>query len=130
MSQLGENQEPKLYTEEEIIERRKFINEEYVRRNEQERLYKENAITAQKLHDKAIELGMWIYDPENKQWFTPPEFLRLYQKYYINHPLFKRVKFKNPRDGIKAGYKQLNDLETRLKEFTQKIIDYYTGTTG
>ncbi len=85
----------------------------------------ENCLTAKKLYDRAKEIGAWIYDPAIKRWYTPEEFLRLYAQYYLDHKLFYQVKLKNPVEGLDAGYKQLEMLQNRLKDFSKRIIDYY-----
>jgi hypothetical protein len=118
---------PRTLTEAEQLELRNRIRVESEERDQQERDFIDNALTAQKVCDRANELGYWIYNPENKIWYTPDEFLQVYEKYYLNHPLFHRVKIIHPNEGVKAGYKQLDILQEKLRAFSLKIIEYYSG---
>lgn len=70
--------------------------------------------------------GSWIYNPENKTWYTPEEFLDAYGKFYLSHSLFDKVKIMDPMEGVKAGYKQLDMLQDKLRAFSLKIIEYYS----
>jgi hypothetical protein len=86
----------------------------------------DQALNAEKIYNKAIELRSWVYDPANKIWYTPEEFLNKYGKYYHGHQYFSQVKLMDPAEGIKAGYKKLDMLEEKLKEFTMRVIKYYS----
>lgn len=108
---------------------REQSNRESKRFMDQNALYeaqKAKALTAQKLFDAAKLNGQWIYDPQGKTWHTPEEFVSLYGSYYYDHPLFYRVKIKSPLEGLKAGYKQLDNLHSKLQQFNEKVIAYYS----
>ncbi len=113
---------------EEDVQRQKMA----VVREDQQRLVRytpprqKDMLNAQKVKDLANANGLWIYHKEANQWFTPEEFEKAYANYYRGHPLFNSVQLKNPLEGIEAGYKQLYKLQEKLREFSLKVVKYYT----
>jgi hypothetical protein len=121
-----DREDPRILTKEEQ-ERIKMQGVEESSRTYQEKLQRRaKALTAQKIVDQAKSEGCWIYDPKDKIWYNPDEFLSNYEKFYIDHPLFKRVKIMSPKVGLSAGYKQLEMIQEKLKTFTQRVIEYYS----
>lgn len=113
-------------TAEEVDAKKKQGIEDDKKRYEQQQLRIKNALTAEKLMQQAESAGQWIYDPKLKKWYTPAEFHDEFKLYYRDHPLFHQVKLMHPKDGISAGFKQLAELQSRLVEFTQKVMRYYS----
>ena len=103
------------------------VVEESTKKYQEDLARKANSLTAQKIVDQAKSDRFWIYDPKDKIWYSPDEFLNNYEKFYIDHPLFKRVKIMSPEVGLSAGYKQLEALQEKLKAFSQRVIQYYRG---
>ena len=112
-------------TQDEIDEQNRRQSARFLKQQELENERLANSITAQKLFDTAKRNGHWIYDPQPKAWYTPEEFIRLYGPYYSNHPLLIRVKLKSPLEGLKAGYKQVENLNTKLQLFNEKVVAYF-----
>ncbi len=115
------------YTEAELAQRKRQEAIDAERRDREELEQKARWLTAQKVADKARAHSAWIYDPETKTWYTPDEFVAQFTRYFADHPLFYRVKIKNPLEGLQAGYKQLEILQARLLDFSKKIIGYLNG---
>lgn len=118
--------QPKVYSKEELAAKRKLETEAYIRRTAEEDRQRAALSTAERVSIQAKVDNCWIYDPKTKTWYSPDDFLEAYGKYFAGHELFNRVQLRNPIDGLNAGYKQLDKLHTRLLEFTQKVMAYYT----
>jgi hypothetical protein len=117
--------QPRILSEEDL-QRKKLEDAAAASKKYQEQLDREGKkLNAQKLHDRAALSGSWIYDPKDKVWYTPVEFLHAYAKYFDDHELFHRVKVMHPDNGVHAGYKQLEALQEKLKAFTLRVIEYY-----
>jgi hypothetical protein len=117
--------EPRVLTPQEIEENRRKDTEESIRREKEKESRVVNALSAEKIKQQAEAAGKWIYDPNFKKWYTPDEFYTEFKLYYLDNPLFHRVKLRHPNDGITAGFKQLADLQSRLVDFTRKVVEYY-----
>ncbi|MBE9584614.1 hypothetical protein IM792_09170 [Mucilaginibacter sp. JRF] len=68
--------EPRIYTDAELKAKQAQDMAESVREHEQLKREKAQMITAQKIFDAATNMKAWVYDPEQKQWYTPEEFLK------------------------------------------------------
>jgi hypothetical protein len=115
------------YSAAELDEKHRQDAIDSARRYREEQEAKARWLTAQKVADKAKAARAWIYDPATKTWYTPEEFTEAFARSYADHPLFYRVKIKNPVEGLQAGYKQLENLQARLLEFSKKVIGYLNG---
>jgi hypothetical protein len=82
-------------------------------------------IKAKWLSDSARSKDAWIFDPVDKRWYTPDEFITDTRSLPDASPVFERIQIRYPMDGIKAGLKQLNELQKKLEDFTNKVADYY-----
>ncbi|RYX88887.1 hypothetical protein EON78_07410 [bacterium] len=118
---------PRLLSDNDLLKMREMelVKSELQERQQQE---KENlTLTAEKICNAAKEVNSWIYDPENKQWYTPDEFYTEMGKFYKNHPVFIRVQIKNPIEGVEAGFKRMSLIQLKLIAFTRKVLEYYSG---
>ena len=122
----GMSEKPRPLTLEEMAESRQKDTADSIRRERESELRTRNALSAQTLRDQAEAAGQWIYDPALKKWYTPKEFYEEYKLYFRDHPLFHKVKLRHPNDGIRAGFKQLTDLQARLIDFVSKVTSYYS----
>lgn len=117
--------QPRILSEEDL-QRKKLEEANAASKKYQEQLDKAaKKLSAQKLFDRAVASGSWLYDPKDKVWYTPEEFLHAYAKYFDDHELFHRIKVMHPDNGVYAGYKQLEALQEKLKAFTLRVIEYY-----
>jgi hypothetical protein len=116
---------PRILTDADIKEQRRKDMDGFELRTQREAEAKNNSLTAAKLREAASTRKAWIYDPVIKRWYTPDEFFELTAKYYADHKIFYQVKIKDPLEGLEAGYKQMEQLQERLKAFSRKIMEYY-----
>lgn len=81
---------------------------------------------AQDLVAEARKFNQFIFDPSDKAWYTPDEFSGSFGKYLHGYDaIMKRVVLMDPKEGIKAGYKKLEELKAKLEDLTLKTITYY-----
>ena len=81
--------------------------------------------------------NMWIWS--RNMWFTPDEFNQLLTDETTNDQIqrmLESAKIRDPRAGINAGFKQLDELliknvketeelRNKLLEFNKRVIEYY-----
>lgn len=86
---------------------------------------------------EATIANLWIW--KNNKWFTPDEFAGQFSSETTKHEADKMLedaKIRDPRAGINAGFKQLDELLTKnaqetealrnkLLEFNKRVIEYY-----
>jgi hypothetical protein len=47
---------------------------------------------------------MWVFDPSSKRWFTPEEFMDMYQRYdNLDVKWIKAIEVRDPYDGLAAA---------------------------
>ena len=80
---------------------------------------------ARKIADEAKSKGMWLYDPKYKMWQSPEQFKHSFTYANITDEYIKTLQIRDPREGVAAGFKKLNDLQSRLKHLTQAVFEYY-----
>lgn len=78
-----------------------------------------------KIADEAKQKGMWLYDPEYKKWYSPEAFRHTFSYAQANDDFLKNLQLRHPEEGVKAGFKRLSDLQTKLQHFAKAVIDYY-----
>ncbi len=74
---------------------------------------------------KAIENKLWVYSPEIKKWYTPEEFVALYERYAEPEKMIQNMQLRDPFEGIEAAYHQMKSLQSRAKAFTLRVLEYY-----
>jgi hypothetical protein len=80
----------------------------------------------QNIAQRAKSKGMWLYDPQYKKWYSPEDFLQIFGHYAAADDFFyNRLQIRHPNEGIQAGFKKLTDLNTRLQNFTNYVMNYY-----
>lgn len=78
-----------------------------------------------KLANEARDKGMWLFDESGKRWFEPDEFERLFIYTKMEDTKLATYKLMHPIEGIRAGFKKLQDLHTYLQHFQERVFNYY-----
>ncbi len=87
-----------------------------------------NQFSCHTLAKLAREQRLWVFDPEIKKWYTPEEFVMLYERYITGHEtLVQRMQLRDPFEGIEAAYHQMESLQSRAKAFTLRVLEYFNG---
>lgn len=76
----------------------------------------------------AKQADSWIYDPSHKYWYTPDEFAKKFKDrwdFNKSELWFESLQIRNPMDGLRAGFKQLEDMRKKLELFSEKAFMYY-----
>ena len=88
----------------------------------------------------ALSKKHWLYHKHNREWFTPEEFLNLYQKKEMNNYEVQFLKdnliIRDPEDGNTAYHKEIerktqqhekeiSELRSKGQAFLNKVIHYY-----
>ena len=81
---------------------------------------------SKKIADEAKYRGLWLYDPTYKNWYSPESFMHIFTYANADEKFLKTLQIRHPKDGIEAGFKKLEDLETKLKLFVKLVNDYYS----
>ena len=77
---------------------------------------------------EALTQSKWVFDPLRKDWFTPEEFKALNERIVVgNQNYLDQVQIKDPREGIKAGYQRMLDIQIKHEDFVKRVVDYYKG---
>jgi hypothetical protein len=78
------------------------------------------------IYKKALIEKMWVFDPSTKRWFTPEEFMDMYQRYdNLDVKWLKAIEVRDPYDGLAAADQQLGSICERRSVFEKRIIDYW-----
>lgn len=87
---------------------------------EQVRSYKDIATEAR-------TRGLWIYDPTNRCWYSPEEFLKQFERVSGKsvEKQLAQMQIIDPLEGVKAGNQKINDLQKKLEDFTWRLINYF-----
>ncbi|MDB5191332.1 MAG: hypothetical protein JWQ96_895 [Segetibacter sp.] len=65
--------------------------------------------------NEAKNKGHWIYEPSYKHWYTPEHFKHIYKTYlYAKEDFLNSLQIRNPLEGIEAGFKRLEDMQSKL----------------
>jgi len=78
-----------------LRERTRRINEQLNNRK-----FWESQLTAKVIAERAKAYKVWLFDPADKQWYSQEEFEDVFSKLFAGNPLFKRMQFKDPQEGI------------------------------
>lgn len=83
-------------------------------------------LTVKGITAKARAQKLWVYDPSQKHWYNPEEFETKYERVVRgNEKFLQQVELKCPFEGIIAANQQIESIQSRLKYFTMRVIDYY-----
>ncbi len=66
---------------------------------------------ARKIADEAKQKGMWLYDPEYKQWYSPENFKHAFTYANATEAFLKTIQVRHPEDGVQAGFTKLGNLQ-------------------
>jgi hypothetical protein len=78
------------------------------------------------IYKEALKENMWVFDPSSKRWFTPEEFMELYQRYdHLEMKWMKALEIRDPYDGLAAADQQVESICERRSIFEKRIIDYW-----
>ena len=79
-----------------------------------------------KIYNEAIKANCFIYNKEDKEWFTPERFKEKYQKENLSHSLIngllEELVIRDPIAGINAAHKQILDRIERLNTDIEKDL--------
>ena len=77
---------------------------------------------------KASTEKLWIYDPSAKRWYSPEEFMDMYERYdNLDVKWIKGLEVKDPSEGLKAADDYIENMLSRRRAFEQRIIEYWKG---
>lgn len=75
---------------------------------------------------EASKRNLWLYDPRDKSWYSPEEFSTKFERIVAgNEKFLEKIQIRDPIDGIKGGYKRLQDIQIKLQDFTGRVLQYY-----
>ena len=104
----------------EFQERTRQMNEQLNNRK-----FWESQLTAKVIAERAKAYKVWLFDPADKQWYSPEEFEDVFSKLFAGNPLFKRMQFKDPLEGITAGFIHLDQTKDKLMNLISRVVAYY-----
>jgi len=81
--------------------------------------------TCKQMCDSAADQGLWLFDPVDKRWYTPMEYLKHYEFCRLPYDQFKRVQLASPWKGILVGRQRIKILQEKLDALMQKVFDAY-----
>jgi len=74
----------------------------------------------------AINEKMWVFDPSTKRWFTPEEFMEMYERYdNIDTKWLYNIQVLDPTEGLEAADQQIESILARRRAFAKRIVDYW-----
>ncbi|WP_214226193.1 hypothetical protein [Pedobacter sp. B4-66] len=74
---------------------------------------------------EALKQKLWVFDRSIKRWFTPEEFLEMYERYdNLDTKWLERIEILDPVTGLEAADKQIESILFRKAIFTKRIIEY------
>jgi len=77
---------------------------------------------------RALVERMWIYDPSSKRWYSPEEFMDMYERYdNLDVKWINGLEVMDASEGLQAADDYIESMLTRRKAFEQRIIEYWKG---
>ena len=74
----------------------------------------------------ALKQKMWVFDPASKRWFTPGEFMEMYERYdKLDITWLDNIQVLDPIEGLEAADQLLQSIMTRRTALARRIIDYW-----
>ncbi len=85
--------------------------------------------TWQDIVAEAKKSKKWIYDPAFKFWYTPEDFQHICQQQNRNKTPedLVRLQILHPSEGVEAGFKKLEAMQTKLRHMAQRVVEYYSN---
>jgi hypothetical protein len=77
------------------------------------------------LVNEAMRHNSWIYEADNKTWYTPEEFLERFGQSNYSQGWIEKFKIMDPIAGLKAADKQIQMIIEKRQDFQQKVFSYY-----
>jgi hypothetical protein len=74
---------------------------------------------------EALRHKCWIYNTNEKIWYSPEEFMAKYEHSSYNQAWFAQFKIMNPMAGLKAAEIQAQKLNEKKLAFQQRVFEYY-----
>ncbi len=79
----------------------------------------------------AITKDLWLFDPASKRWFSPEEFLEMYDRYdNLDVNWIKSIEIRDPYEGLEAADQQVQSIMGRRSVFEKRIIEYYRSRSA
>ncbi|MBE9599805.1 hypothetical protein [Pedobacter sp. MC2016-24] len=74
----------------------------------------------------ALKQKMWVFDPASKRWFTPGEFMEMYERYdKLDITWLDNIQVLDPIEGLEAADQLIQSIMTRRTALARRIIDYW-----
>nr|WP_294873641.1 hypothetical protein [uncultured Pedobacter sp.] len=78
-----------------------------------------------KIFNNALKQRLWVFEPSVKRWFSPEEFMEMYERYDNLDPKWiAKIEVRDPMEGLEAADTQVESILARKAILTKKIIDY------
>ena len=75
---------------------------------------------------EAKNKDFWLYDPITKTWYSPEEFWEKFGRIVTgNEKFLAQVQVRHPVEGVSAGFQRLQDIQIKLDDFIQRVLNYY-----
>ncbi|WP_026896757.1 hypothetical protein [Daejeonella oryzae] len=75
---------------------------------------------------EALSKKYWIFDPQDRHWYTPEELLDKYGRITKGaEDFFKRLQIRDPLEGLKAGHQKAEDLKVLVEALSIRVVEYY-----
>jgi len=74
----------------------------------------------------ALKQKMWVFDPASKRWFTPGEFMEVYERYdKLDIAWLDNIQVLDPIEGLEAADQLIQSIMARRTALARRIIDYW-----
>lgn len=74
----------------------------------------------------ALKQKMWVFDPASKRWFTPGEFMEMYERYdKLDITWLDNIQVLDPVEGLEAADQLIQSIMTRRTALAKRIVDYW-----
>ena len=72
-----------------------------------------------------------MYEPTRKRWYSPEEFYTQYGRIASGYEnFFAGCQIRDPQEGLKAGFLQMQNLQIKLEDLNARVISYYRNRQG
>lgn len=89
-----------------------------------------HSISVQTMVMDAQRKNCWIFDMNNKVWYSPEEFERSYLEVPYIEKFYERFKALDPVEGLKAADIQLQKIIQKKQDLESRVIGYYQKKKG
>lgn len=74
----------------------------------------------------ALKQKMWVFDPSTKRWFTPGEFMEVFERQdKLDIHWVDSIQVLDPVEGLEAADLQIQNLMARRAALAKRIVDYW-----